>query len=83
MSGSRSPEDGWTSLRIRGAGFRMAAPIDRCVMTLVDPVTLAKGAEPIRTLAVHRKWDGKTWFAVHLLIDQQGWIAVGDEVVVA
>ena len=54
-------------------------------MTTVDPVSLARGHEPIRTLARHRKWDGATWFAMQLVPDVgdvRGVVAVGDEVVV-
>ena len=37
--------------------------------------------QPIRTLAKHRRWDGATWFAVHLIPENTGRIAVGDPVV--
>ena len=75
-------EDGWKSVRVGGAVLRVAGPIDRCVMTTIDPASLAKGKDPIRTLARHRRWDGKTWFAVHLMVEEQGPIALGDELVV-
>lgn len=73
-------EDGWSTVRIGAVPFRVAAPIDRCVMTTIDPATLAKGKNPIRALAGFRKWDGKTWMAVHLIPDGEGEIAVGDEI---
>ena len=71
----------------RSAGPASAWPrrVDRCVMTTVDPVSLTRGHEPIRTLARHRKWDGATWFAMQLVPDVgtvRGVVAVGDEVVV-
>ncbi|GGB45915.1 molybdenum cofactor biosysynthesis protein [Flexivirga endophytica] len=76
-------EDNWTSVQIGGVRLRAAKPVDRCVMTLVDPASpqLAKGKEPIRTLSRHRKWDGKTWFCHHLIPDTEGEIAIGDPVV--
>lgn len=75
-------EDGWTSVRIGEVRFRAAKPVDRCVMTLVDPADLARrNKEPIRTLSKHRKWDGKTWFCHHLIPDTEGRIAIGDPVV--
>jgi hypothetical protein len=43
---------------------------------------LETGKEPIRTLARHRQWDGKTWFAVQLVPESTGSIAVGDQVTV-
>jgi len=73
-------EDDWATVQIGGVRFRAAKPVDRCVMTLVEPTSLAKGKEPIRTLSRHRKWDGKTWFCHHLIPDTEGEIAVGDTV---
>jgi uncharacterized protein YcbX len=79
--GSAWAEDGWRRLRIGDAVFRAVKGCDRCVMTLIDPDTAKKGREPIRTLARHRRWDGKTWFAMNLIPDTPGaTIAVGDEV---
>ncbi|MEP9384387.1 MOSC domain-containing protein [Nocardioides cheoyonin] len=74
-------EDGWSVLTIGGARLRVVVPIARCSMTTIDPDTLTTGKEPIRTLARHRKWSGQTWFAVHLVVEQPGEIAVGDELV--
>jgi MOSC domain-containing protein len=74
-------EDGWRRLRIGEAVFRAVKGCDRCVMTLIDPDTAEKGREPIRTLARHRRWDGKTWFAMNLIPDTAGaTIEVGAEV---
>lgn len=75
-------EDGWTQIRIGDVPFRIAKPCGRCVLTTIDPDTLARGKEPIRTLARHRKWDGQVWFATNLIPDGTGTIAVGDEVTV-
>jgi hypothetical protein len=49
-------------------------------MTTVDPVTLAGGKEPIRTLARYRRWDRKTWFGTRLVPLGTGTIRVGDPV---
>jgi uncharacterized protein YcbX len=57
-------EEGWSSVRIGPVAFRLQQACDRCVMTMIDPETLAKGKEPLRALARHRKRDGKTWFGV-------------------
>lgn len=73
-------EDGWGAVRIGDAELRVAGPIARCVMTTIDPITLGRSKEPIRTLARHRRWDGKTWIAVHLLVDRPGLITLGDAV---
>ena len=73
-------EDTWATVRIGGVGFRVAKPVDRCVMTTIDNDSLATGPEPLRTLARHRRWDGKTWFAIQLIPDGTGPVHVGDEV---
>lgn len=73
-------EDTWTSVRIGEVPCRVAKRVDRCVMTTVDPATFTTGKEPIRTLAGFRRWEGKTWMAIHLIPDGEGTIAVGDEV---
>ena len=74
-------EDGWTRIRIGEATFRVVKGCDRCVLTTLDPETGEKQMEPITTLARHRRWDGKTWFAANLVPDTPGAVLrVGDEV---
>jgi len=73
-------EDHWRLVRVGDVTFRVAKPVDRCVMTTIDPVTGRGGHEPIRTLARHRAWDGATWFAIQLIPEVRGTIAVGDAV---
>ncbi|MEV7397373.1 MOSC N-terminal beta barrel domain-containing protein [Aeromicrobium sp. NPDC092404] len=85
VDGSEVPfaEDGWRGIRIGDVPYRFAEHCDRCVVTTIDPLTLAHGKEPIRTLARHRKWDGKTWFGIRIVPLATGTIAVDDEVTVA
>ncbi|PZS24403.1 MAG: MOSC domain-containing protein [Pseudonocardiales bacterium] len=74
-------EDGWRVLRIGTANFRVAKACDRCVLTTIDPDTASRGKEPLTTLARHRRWDGKSWFAVNLIPDSPGAILhVGDQI---
>jgi uncharacterized protein YcbX len=73
-------EDRWRSVRLGGVAYRFAEHCDRCVMTTLDPATTRGGKEPLRTLARHRQWDGKTWFGVRLVPTSGGTLAVGDEV---
>jgi uncharacterized protein YcbX len=73
-------EDRWRTVQVGAVTFRVVKPVDRCVLTMVDPLTRESGPEPIRTLARHRKWDGATWFAVQLVPDVRGVVRVGDEV---
>ncbi len=74
-------EDAWSSVRVGAVTFRVVKPVDRCVLTTRDPETAERGPEPIRTLARHRSWEGKTWFAVQLVPEVLGDVRVGDEVV--
>lgn len=73
-------EDAWSSVRVGAVTFRVVTPVDRCVLTTIDPETTARGPEPLRTLARHRRWDGQTWFAVQLVPEVRGEVRVGDEV---
>lgn len=73
-------EDAWKSVQVGEVTFRTTELCDRCVMTTIDPVSLAKGKEPIRTLARHRRWDGATWFGTRLTPLSGGVLRVGDSV---
>jgi uncharacterized protein YcbX len=74
-------EDSWRVLRIGAARFRAVKACNRCVLSTIDPDTATKGKEPIATLARHRRWDGKVWFAINLIPDSPGaTLHVGDEV---
>ncbi|MFB4282341.1 MOSC domain-containing protein [Nonomuraea sp. MTCD27] len=74
-------EDSWTEVRIGEIDFRVSELCDRCAVTTIDPVTLVKGKEPIRTLAKHRRWDGKTWFGIRLVPKNAGRLRLGDPVI--
>jgi uncharacterized protein YcbX len=74
-------EDGWRVMRVGAANFRVVKGCDRCVLTTINPDTASKGKEPLTTLARHRRWDGKTWFAINLIPDSAGaTLHVGDQV---
>ena len=73
-------EDEWTSVRIGDVELRLGEHCDRCAMTMIDPQSLAVGKEPLRTLARHRRWNGKTWFGIRLVPVTTGTIRVGDDV---
>ncbi|MFS0700504.1 MOSC domain-containing protein [Cellulomonas sp. 179-A 4D5 NHS] len=75
-------EDAWPGIRVGDVELRFAEHCDRCVMTTVDPTTLVRGQEPLRTLARHRRWDGKVWFGVRMVPVTTGRVAVGDPVMV-
>ncbi|MFD1825416.1 MULTISPECIES: MOSC domain-containing protein [Mumia] len=73
-------EDGWRTVTLGDVPFRFAELCDRCAITLIDPRTLVRGKEPIRTLSRTRKWDGVTWFGVRMVPTTIGTLQVGDPV---
>ena len=74
-------EDRWRRLRIGQVRFRVVKACERCSFTRVDPDTAARTAEPLLSLARHRRYDGKTWFGINLVPDQPGGVLrVGDAV---
>jgi uncharacterized protein YcbX len=75
-------EDGWTRLAVGEVTFRVAKPCGRCVVTTTDQATAARGKEPLRTLARHRKLDGRLVFGQNLIPDTTGTIRVGDPVTI-
>ena len=73
-------EDNWQRVRVGGVSFRFGEYCDRCVLPTIDTETLETSKEPTRTLARHRRWDGKVWFGVRLIPETLGTISVGDDV---
>jgi MOSC domain-containing protein len=75
-------EDGWVGgrLRVGDAVFRVPKGCARCRVTTTDQETGERGAEPLRTLGLHRSIDQKLYFATHLIPERVGSIAVGDVV---
>ncbi|WP_110238605.1 MOSC domain-containing protein [Nocardioides gilvus] len=74
-------EELWQRVRIGDVSFRVTHPSGRCVMTTVDPRTLERGKEPIRTLARHRRSGSKVIFAMNLIPEGEGILTLGDAVV--
>ncbi|SCE29861.1 hypothetical protein GA0115252_14016 [Streptomyces sp. DfronAA-171] len=75
-------EDGWGRVRIGEVLFRVTKPCGRCVVTTVDQATAVRGKEPLRTLARHRRRDGKAMFGMNLVPESAGSVRVGDRVTV-
>jgi uncharacterized protein YcbX len=74
-------EDDWKRVRVGDVRFRVSELCDRCAVPTFDPKTLEQGKEPTRTLARHRRSEGKVWFGVRLIPEADGEIRIGDEVV--
>lgn len=81
-------EDAWKRVRIGPVQFRVSEPCARCVMTTIDPITLARGREPLRTLAKHRRDGNTVLFGANLIpdgvdpADDAAIISVGDDLLV-
>lgn len=73
-------EDGWKRLAVGEVTFRVARPCGRCVLTTTDQLTAERGKEPLRTLARHRKSDGRVIFGQNLVPEHTGTVRVGDPV---
>lgn len=73
-------EENWTGVTVGDVRFRVTMICDRCVMTVIDPATLVRAREPIRTLATHRGRHGKAWFGIRLTPLNPGRISVGDRI---
>jgi len=78
--GAAFGEDELKTFAIGELQFRAVKPCDRCVVTTTDQETGIRGKEPLRTLGRHRNVDQGLMFAVNLIPDGTGTIAVGDPV---
>ena len=73
-------EDSWSQIRVGAVEFHVAKPCSRCTVTTVDQATGQRGAEPLRTLATFRRWDGKIWFGQNLIQQGSGTVRISDSV---
>jgi uncharacterized protein YcbX len=76
-------EDHWERVRIGAVEVSLGSPCPRCVVTTIDPRTLAPDVEPLRTLAQYRRGDGGgVMFGMNATHASSGELAVGDAVTV-
>jgi uncharacterized protein len=75
-------EDTWRTILLGTVACDVVKPCARCAVTTVDQRTGTAGAEPLRTLAGYRRWDGRTWFGQNVIHRGEGVLSVGDSVVV-
>ena len=85
VAGCDSPhaEDRWQTYRVGGVKMFSAGACTRCPIPTIDPVTLARGPEPLRTLAGYRRAEGGgVVFGQNVIHAQPGaLLRIGDEVV--
>ncbi|GFH34678.1 MOSC domain-containing protein [Streptomyces pacificus] len=73
-------EDGWKRVAVGEVSFRVVKPCGRCVVTTTDQATAARGKEPLRTLARHRRFGDRLVFGQNLVPEHTGTVRVGDPV---
>jgi uncharacterized protein YcbX len=72
-------EDAWAQLRIGTVTLGVGTPCPRCVVTTIDPETLGRTAEPLRTLAQYRRGvGGGVMFGMNATHEAPGEMAEGD-----
>jgi uncharacterized protein YcbX len=73
-------EDRWARVRLGDVLLGVGTPCPRCVVTTIDPATLERGVEPLRTLATYRRGpEGSVLFGVNATPAEAGSVGVGDE----
>jgi len=75
-------EDDWGRFRIGEAEFRAVKPCSRCKVPTIDQTTgkATADGEPLRTLATYRNQPEGIMFGVNLVVENEGVLSVGDEV---
>ncbi|WP_169925850.1 MOSC domain-containing protein [Serinibacter salmoneus] len=58
-------EERWRTLRIGEVEVDLVKPCGRCVLTTIDPATLAVGKQPLRALARHHRTGSRTNFGMN------------------
>ena len=76
--GAPFEEDSWLRLEGPEVTIELVKPCARCVATTVDPKTGQKGAEPLRTLSVHRKVGNEVIFGQNAIVVREGIVRVGE-----
>jgi len=72
-------EDKLTGFSIGSLTMKAVKICSRCPMPMNDPdLGVRTSQEPIATLSSYRKWDGKIFFGMNVIHQQQGLISVGD-----
>ncbi|MBD1391908.1 MOSC domain-containing protein [Mucilaginibacter glaciei] len=73
-------EDTFKHLTINGIDIYGVKLCARCVMTTIDQDTMAKGKEPLKTLAGYRRKGAKILFGQNIVSAGAGTLNVGDEI---
>lgn len=69
-------EDALNTFDMGSTTLHIAKPCSRCILTTIDPITLARGDEPLRTLSTYRKENNKILFGANALCLKPGKIDI-------
>lgn len=75
-------EDSWEEIKIGDIGFLIIKSCARCPVVTVDQSTGTKSKEPLKSLATYRKKENKIYFGANAISREEGYVHIGDEVVV-
>jgi uncharacterized protein YcbX len=75
-------EDRLEHITVGEVGFKVAKPCSRCSITTVDQHTGRVGHEPLKTLAMYRKRNGKVYFGQNLIQKKMGIIKLNDRLTI-
>ena len=72
-------EDKWAGFFVNNLHFKSIRACTRCAITTLDPVTAARGPEPLKTLATYRRQGNKVAFGQYFF-SVPGELRVGMEI---
>jgi uncharacterized protein YcbX len=65
-------EDSLGTFELNSTTLHITKPCSRCILTTIDPITLERGDEPLRTLSTYRKENNKILFGANALCLKPG-----------
>lgn len=75
-------EDCWRKISIGEISFRLPKPCSRCSVPQIHPDTALTDKEPLRTLALTRRWKNHVYFGQNALHDKQGVLHIEDKLTI-
>lgn len=69
-------EDAMGEFELGDVQLQVIKPCSRCVLTTLNPNTLQRGEEPLRTLSTYRKFENKIHFGANVVCRKPGLIQV-------
>ncbi len=75
-------EDTWGGIKIGEVEFLIIKSCARCPVVTVDQSSGVKSKEPLKTLVTYRKKENNVYFGANAISRGEGYVHIGDEVVV-